>query len=226
MMGGAGWMASHTWCWMRLIVCWTSASSLPFAHWQVRRPQCPLYSTRLLKLEMGSALRGLPARLLLFIQQLRLQATGSRGPTGGHGTSAAIVRCYAMSAIWAVGMPSQLGSHAGGTRADRQTLMFSATWPASIQRLAAEFQCQPVRVTIGSADLSASHSVAQVGGPRRCTRCTASVRFVRAAAPQRILHQSQRCLSLPLSHSFWQQPAALAALTQSRRPLAACLHGG
>lgn len=40
--------------------------------------------------------------------------------------------------------------------------MFSATWPASIQRLAMDFLCDPARVTIGSKDLSASHSVAQV----------------------------------------------------------------
>lgn len=51
------------------------------------------------------------------------------------------------------------------TRADRQTLMFSATWPPAIQKLASEFLCNPVRVTIGSADLSASHSVSQVCAP-------------------------------------------------------------
>lgn len=48
------------------------------------------------------------------------------------------------------------------TRADRHTLMFSATWPSSIQKLASEFLCNPVKVTIGSSDLSASHSVTQV----------------------------------------------------------------
>lgn len=40
--------------------------------------------------------------------------------------------------------------------------MFSATWPSSIQKLASEFLCNPVKVTIGSSDLSASHSVTQV----------------------------------------------------------------
>jgi superfamily II DNA/RNA helicase len=48
-------------------------------------------------------------------------------------------------------------------RADRQTAMFSATWPPAIQKLASEFLATPcARVTIGSADLSASHSVRQV----------------------------------------------------------------
>lgn len=46
-------------------------------------------------------------------------------------------------------------------RADRQTLMFSATWPTEIQRLAMEFLVKPVKVTIGSEDLAASHSVTQ-----------------------------------------------------------------
>ena len=47
------------------------------------------------------------------------------------------------------------------TRADRQTLMFSATWPAEVRRLAFEYLSRPARVVIGSKDLSASHSVTQ-----------------------------------------------------------------
>ena len=50
---------------------------------------------------------------------------------------------------------------AGGTRADRQTAMFSATWPPAVRALAADFLASPARVTVGSADLAASHSVAQ-----------------------------------------------------------------
>lgn len=47
-------------------------------------------------------------------------------------------------------------------RSDRQTLMFSATWPSAVQKLAAQFLCNPLKVTIGSQDLAASHSIAQV----------------------------------------------------------------
>jgi ATP-dependent RNA helicase DBP3 len=46
--------------------------------------------------------------------------------------------------------------------AGRQTLMFSATWPDSIQSIAAEFLRRPVRVNIGSTELAASHSVTQL----------------------------------------------------------------
>lgn len=46
-------------------------------------------------------------------------------------------------------------------RADRQTLMFSATWPTAVQQLAQNYLCHPVKVTIGSTDLAASHSVTQ-----------------------------------------------------------------
>jgi ATP-dependent RNA helicase DBP3 len=46
-------------------------------------------------------------------------------------------------------------------RADRQTLMFSATWPTAVQQLAANYLSTPVKVTIGSQDLAASHSVTQ-----------------------------------------------------------------
>jgi len=47
-------------------------------------------------------------------------------------------------------------------RPDRQTVMFSATWPSAIQKLAHEFLSKPVKVTIGSEDLSANHRVQQI----------------------------------------------------------------
>lgn len=46
--------------------------------------------------------------------------------------------------------------------AARQTLMFSATWPDAVRRLAATFQRNPVRVTVGSDDLTANSRVEQV----------------------------------------------------------------
>ncbi|GAN10391.1 DEAD-domain-containing protein [Mucor ambiguus] len=45
---------------------------------------------------------------------------------------------------------------------DRQTLMFSATWPESIRKLASDFLNNPMRVTIGSPDLAASQNVQQI----------------------------------------------------------------
>lgn len=43
----------------------------------------------------------------------------------------------------------------------RQTLMFSATWPDSVRRLAATFQRNPVRITVGQDDLTANKKVEQ-----------------------------------------------------------------
>ncbi|VDC01807.1 unnamed protein product [Peniophora sp. CBMAI 1063] len=43
----------------------------------------------------------------------------------------------------------------------RQTVMFSATWPEAVRRLAASFQHEPVRVTVGSEDLTANTRVSQ-----------------------------------------------------------------
>ncbi|KAJ3751159.1 DEAD-domain-containing protein [Lentinula detonsa] len=45
---------------------------------------------------------------------------------------------------------------------DRQTLMFSATWPEAVRKLAGTFQNDPVRVTVGSDDLTANSRVEQV----------------------------------------------------------------
>jgi len=44
---------------------------------------------------------------------------------------------------------------------DRQTIMFSATWPLAIQSLASAFLSCPVRITIGSTELTANHKVTQ-----------------------------------------------------------------
>ena len=46
---------------------------------------------------------------------------------------------------------------------ERQTLLFSATWPRSIQKLASEFVRNPVHVTVGNVDsLTSSASVTQI----------------------------------------------------------------
>ena len=39
----------------------------------------------------------------------------------------------------------------GYTKPDRQTMMFSATWPPSVRRLATSFLRDPVRVSVGHA---------------------------------------------------------------------------
>ncbi len=56
----------------------------------------------------------------------------------------------------------------------RQTLMFSATWPQIIQKLASEFLASPVKVAIGSQDLQACKRVKQIveGSARAFLRMT------------------------------------------------------
>jgi ATP-dependent RNA helicase DDX5/DBP2 len=46
-------------------------------------------------------------------------------------------------------------------RPDRQTLMWSATWPKEVEALARDYQNEFIQVNIGSLDLSASHSITQ-----------------------------------------------------------------
>ena len=48
------------------------------------------------------------------------------------------------------------------TRRDRQTVMFSATWPESVRKLANDFLNNPIKVTIGSSELSANNNVTQI----------------------------------------------------------------
>ena len=61
-----------------------------------------------------------------------------------------------------LGFEPHVRAIAAATRADRQTAMFSATWPSAVRSLAADFLAPgPARVVVGSADLAASHSVEQ-----------------------------------------------------------------
>uniref|UniRef100_A0A0N5A8P4 RNA helicase n=1 Tax=Syphacia muris TaxID=451379 RepID=A0A0N5A8P4_9BILA len=45
---------------------------------------------------------------------------------------------------------------------DRQTLMFSATWPEGVRNLASEFQTNPAFSNVGSLGLAANHNITQV----------------------------------------------------------------
>merc|ERR1719187_1346670 len=50
----------------------------------------------------------------------------------------------------------------GMTHVERQTCLFSATWPEAIRSLAQEFLTDPVKVTVGSEDLAANKSITQI----------------------------------------------------------------
>ena len=60
-----------------------------------------------------------------------------------------------------MGFEPQLRSIVGQIRPDRQTLMWSATWPKEIRQLAADFLRNPIQVTIGSLELSANKNIEQ-----------------------------------------------------------------
>lgn len=47
-------------------------------------------------------------------------------------------------------------------RPDRQTLMWSATWPKEVRKLAEDFLCDYIQVNIGSMELSANHNIQQI----------------------------------------------------------------
>lgn len=47
-------------------------------------------------------------------------------------------------------------------RPDRQTLMWSATWPKEVQQLASEFLKDYIQINVGSLQLSANHNILQI----------------------------------------------------------------
>ncbi|KAJ1335492.1 ATP-dependent RNA helicase DDX5/DBP2 [Microdochium nivale] len=61
-----------------------------------------------------------------------------------------------------MGFEPQIRKIVSQIRPDRQTLMYSATWPKEVRALASEFQSDFIQVNIGSLDLSANHRITQI----------------------------------------------------------------
>jgi ATP-dependent RNA helicase DDX5/DBP2 len=61
-----------------------------------------------------------------------------------------------------MGFEPQIRKIVNQIRPDRQTLMWSATWPKSVQQLAQSYLKSYIQVTVGSLSLSASKNVKQV----------------------------------------------------------------
>jgi ATP-dependent RNA helicase DDX5/DBP2 len=59
-----------------------------------------------------------------------------------------------------MGFEPQIKAIISNIRSDRQTLMWSATWPQEVQALAREFLAEPVYVKVGE-ELAANHKIAQ-----------------------------------------------------------------
>jgi len=60
-----------------------------------------------------------------------------------------------------MGFEPQIRKIVEQVRPDRQTLMWSATWPKKVQALSRDFFTNPIRVNIGSMELSANPNVQQ-----------------------------------------------------------------
>ncbi|CAE6456215.1 unnamed protein product [Rhizoctonia solani] len=61
-----------------------------------------------------------------------------------------------------MGFEPQIRKIVSQIRPDRQTLMFSATWPKDVQKLASDFLSDFMQVNIGSMELTANHNIKQV----------------------------------------------------------------
>ncbi|ETN69467.1 DEAD/DEAH box helicase, partial [Necator americanus] len=64
-----------------------------------------------------------------------------------------------------MGFEPQIRKIIGQIRPDRQTLMFSATWPKEVRALAADFQRDAAFLNVGSMELAANHNITQLVDP-------------------------------------------------------------
>ncbi|KAK1750629.1 P-loop containing nucleoside triphosphate hydrolase protein [Echria macrotheca] len=61
-----------------------------------------------------------------------------------------------------MGFEPQIRKIIGQIRPDRQTLMWSATWPKDVRALASDFLTDFIQVNIGSMELAANHRITQI----------------------------------------------------------------
>ncbi|KAI1695615.1 DEAD/DEAH box helicase domain-containing protein [Ditylenchus destructor] len=61
-----------------------------------------------------------------------------------------------------MGFEPQIRKIVSQIRPDRQTLMFSATWPRDVRQLASDFQKDAVFLNVGSLELAANHNIKQL----------------------------------------------------------------
>ncbi len=61
-----------------------------------------------------------------------------------------------------MGFEPQIRKIIGQIRPDRQTCMWSATWPKDVRQLASDYQQNFIQVNIGSTDLAANHRITQI----------------------------------------------------------------
>ncbi len=61
-----------------------------------------------------------------------------------------------------MGFEPQIRKIVDQIRPDRQTLMWSATWPKEVQKLAHDYLNDFIQVNVGSLELSASHTIKQI----------------------------------------------------------------
>ncbi|VEN59777.1 unnamed protein product [Callosobruchus maculatus] len=61
-----------------------------------------------------------------------------------------------------MGFEPQIRKILGQVRPDRQTLMWSATWPKEVKKLASDFMKNPIQLNVGSMNLSASNNILQI----------------------------------------------------------------
>lgn len=61
-----------------------------------------------------------------------------------------------------MGFEPQIRKIIGQIRPDRQTCMWSATWPKEVRQLASDYQKDWIQVNIGSQELAANHRITQV----------------------------------------------------------------
>jgi len=90
-----------------------------------------------------------------------------------------------------MGFEPQIRQIMGQLRPDRQTLMWSATWPVKVQALAYEFFNNPITIHVGSTELRANPNVQQkihiLSEREKHTKTTELIKTIHKDGPTKVL---------------------------------------
>jgi len=104
-------------------------------------------------------------------------------------------------------------------RPDRQTLMWSATWPKEVRRLAEDFLSDYIQLNVGSLELTANHNILQIVDV--CTDRDKDSKLVQLLTE---MSQSQLQKTMIFIETKKNVDAVTSALRRSGWP-AKCIHG-
>ena len=103
-----------------------------------------------------------------------------------------------------MGFEPQIRKIISQIRPDRQVLMWSATWPKEVRKLAEDFLHEYVHINIGSLALSANHNIMQIVDICDEHQVSFLIFFLQVLKSKKCKPIYPHCLGMSYYVNFWR----------------------